>query len=551
MIRGGATARVEGDGQEGQGIVLFALMFVVLCGLVALAIDVSRVYSEARFDRSVADAASLAGGQDLQAKGTRNVGNQQYVNARAHALQSLIYQLKASGSSCNPNNDIVGCALNGVPYSVTIQTPSPTCVDCDPDRSVQVNVTRTAFPLTFARVFGFQDWDVGVTSVAGITYLPRYAVITLRPPRPLRSGLDGNEKDIDVTGGTDLIVKNGDIGTNTNMAISGSGTSVVLDPGFSVHHFDTYQAWVGPPQGKVIPNPIPDPNYTIPQVKPNPGGTPAFNNVSQARDSLANCTVEIAKLTAAGYVPANLGPTGLSDLGAALAAGTNTVCYKPGEYNFRLDDNLPGGSNKWVSVLEPGVYFFENGLDIGGYLIGGYQASPNPGVAAVFNESNTSGPTGGTFKGDNARLVALNAGTRFASSGGTEASPAIDWFGNPVQVNFGSGASPQIVPEALIVRKDSACTVGTTEPAGCNDSQNRTLRLPGGGNLYVAGVQYAPTDNVLIAGGSGGTGKIGQIVVWTVQYVGGSTISEEFPGGIGNGILRIDAACSDGVVCNP
>jgi Flp pilus assembly protein TadG len=68
--------------------VILALGFVVLLGLAALAIDVSRAYAEIRSDRSVADAASLAGAQELQIPGTRDVTPTEQVAARGLACST-------------------------------------------------------------------------------------------------------------------------------------------------------------------------------------------------------------------------------------------------------------------------------------------------------------------------------------------------------------------------------------------------------------------------------------------------------------------------------
>jgi uncharacterized membrane protein len=52
--------------QRGQILPLTVIMLVVLIGITGLAIDVSSALSTQRFERAVADAASLAGAQDLQ-----------------------------------------------------------------------------------------------------------------------------------------------------------------------------------------------------------------------------------------------------------------------------------------------------------------------------------------------------------------------------------------------------------------------------------------------------------------------------------------------------
>ena len=56
-------------GEEGQVLPLAALMLVALIAIVGLAIDVSGAFMEQRWQRSITDGASLAGGQDLQMPG--------------------------------------------------------------------------------------------------------------------------------------------------------------------------------------------------------------------------------------------------------------------------------------------------------------------------------------------------------------------------------------------------------------------------------------------------------------------------------------------------
>ena len=123
-----------------------------------------------------------------------------------------------------------------------------------------------------------------------------------------------------------------------------------------------------------------------------------------------------------------------------------------------------------------------------------------------------------------------------------------------------SGLDPEI-PLTLIVRKSTSpiCNVQAFEPhANCSPPKNSTLKLAGGGTVFLAGVQYAPTDNVSFSGGSAGTGYVGQIVSWTVKYSGGTVVRQVYPGGEGNGVVRLDEACSgagpdgmDNAACRP
>src|SRR5690349_10120700 len=100
---------------EGQVLPIFALFLVVLLGFAALAIDVSSALSARRAYRSFADAASLAGSQDLQIGTGRSVSNAARLRARQDAIARLVSLLGATSTpasgNCDPNNDIVDCAL--------------------------------------------------------------------------------------------------------------------------------------------------------------------------------------------------------------------------------------------------------------------------------------------------------------------------------------------------------------------------------------------------------------------------------------------------------
>ena len=169
----------------GQVLPLFALFIIALLLMAALAIDVSSALSARRFYRSAADAAALAGAQDLQQGTTRTITATERTNARTHALVQLQSLLGGNTSACDPTANVVDCSIGD--FEVTVKTPSPTCVDCDPARSVQVTVRNPDYGLSFARVAGINSWEVASTSVAGLTFGKSYTIITLRPPKKLGS----------------------------------------------------------------------------------------------------------------------------------------------------------------------------------------------------------------------------------------------------------------------------------------------------------------------------------------------------------------------------
>jgi hypothetical protein len=191
-------------------------------------------------------------------------------------------------------------------------------------------------------------------------------------------------------------------------------------------------------------------------------------------------------------------------------------------------------------------------LDIGGKLIGGYEPGAS-GVALMFDECNNSACT---FSGNNAVTIALNAGSRFPpGAAGTAATAARDATGQLVQTSGPASPTPPL-PLTLLVKKDPTCFVPTSapfiEPTACVAQHNTTVNVAGGGSLALEGVQYMPTDNVSVNGGSSGYGRVGQIISWTLAYTGGTHINQEGPTQEGLGILRLDAACTTPTTaCNP
>lgn len=562
--RGSVRAAPAGrQAEAGQILPLVALFIVVLFGMAALAIDVSRAYADLRFYRAAADAASLAGAQDLQVPNSRMVSFDNYTKARSDALRSLEAQLGGSGSACGPSSaNIVNCSLAGTPYVISIKAnPSPSCsATCDPYRAVQVTVTHPNYGLTFARVLGSNEWDVGTTSVAGLGFGKSYTIITLRPPK--KSGSTFIINDIAIDGGSVVTVKNGDVGTNSNMEYSGTGSMMVLDPGYNMYYYPgtppAGPQWGSSPVGNILTDLIQDPLYQYPAMSGSLG-LAASHTFDDARTSQfatlpnvgradvdSDCAAEAAKVDTARY--------------AFMSTQTaDTIyCYEPGIYQSGTgakNATITVGTGE-VALLKPGAYYLKSGLDVSGRILGGYWAD-HPGVALMFDETGPGNCSGCVFNGNNALTIALNAGTRFPPTfaGGSPATAAIDWNNQPVQTSGPESPTPPLLM-TLLVKKDPNCVVPTAppflEPSACNANKNKTLNMAGGGSLALEGVQYAPTDNVEIHGGSTGDGRVGQIISWTLFYSGGTHINQQGPSTVGNGIIRLDSACSGPAEpCNP
>jgi Flp pilus assembly protein TadG len=524
----------------GQIIVLTALMLVVLVAIAGLAIDISAAYLADRWQRSVADAAALAGAQDLQIPGSRQLpGVPEQQRARIDSMTILVSELRSTGVAATLAGQAncqsaAGCPLPGTPYVVTVRTPSPSCVDCRdaPEQAMQVAVRQPSFGLTFARIFGQTNWTVNTTSVAAIVHGRAYGIVTLRPPDPRSNGTDANENNLFITGGSRVIVGQSDVGVNTNMDYSGSGSILQIDSGFNLFYHDTYKAWTGAPTGVANGSLITDPGYAIPTA---PSGTPTYADYASAEDT-TGCAAQKA-----------LVPSSYKELKNNLpinGPGVTVRCFKPGIYNFTLTNNTDGTA----FLLEPGVYYFNGGLSIGASLVGGYVAN-QPGVALVFLEAQNQSGIPGQFTTSGATsLVGLNFGDKYLNPGGSWAQPA-DGPSGPVGLPDPNGGPS--TPMSILVRPDPTCQVVEPEPSGCIDNHNNTLKLTGGGNIFLAGIQYAPSDNAQFKGNTGQTSEVGQLITWTLKF--DSSVFNIHAWVVDtNGVLRIDPACSPTVtVCNP
>lgn len=530
---------------RGQTLVLFALVLVGLLAISALAIDVTSVYASLRFYRATADAASLAGAQDL-AGPKRTVSSSERIDARTHALDSLVAQLGASGpGTCDPSidQDLNLCQLGNSPYQVSVKTPAPSCVSggcsVDANHAVQVTVRQPNFSLTFARIFGINNYSPSVTSVSGTQFPAQYALLTLQPPDIKHNGTDANiDKDLTVNGnGTVLDIVQGDIGTNTSATTTLQGCIKLADT-YRLEHVDDLAGLVPGWYPDPCMTTPPSPKYVLGALIKDPGYKyPKFTGCTNLASGCYFPTQADGKVACTDPKWKQYFPTDYT----TLLPSATTTCYLPGVYA----DNQPFGVAQNTSAfLEPGAYYFPSGLSVNGTLAGGL-VTGKEGVDLMFDESNTK-----IFSGTSSQNILLNAGGSTCSDNTCRADPAVDVTGATL-------ATPDGYVLTIEVARDDNCFAsadGVTPTLCPSDlSKNRTVNLQGNGILTVAGVIYGPSDNMQInANNTVQTGVVGQIISWTVAYAGGARLSQEYPGTDTPGVMRIDDACTaPGTPCSP
>ena len=122
--------------ERGQVIIIVALLLVCLFGMTALVVDVGSIYEERRQAQTVADAAALAGAQDLP-----EYPEQAIITAKAYA--------DLNGVSISEDNIQISESEYGVPNDTITVTPT------------DINA-----PLFFARVLGVNSVTVNATATA-------------------------------------------------------------------------------------------------------------------------------------------------------------------------------------------------------------------------------------------------------------------------------------------------------------------------------------------------------------------------------------------------
>lgn len=499
--------------ERGQVLAIFAGGMLGLLAVAALAIDLSSAYSTRQTEKAAADAAALAGAQDLPMTGAPSVAVA--TRARLDALTDVAGRFGVPVPGCPTNVNITNCPLTGTPYVVSISTPSHTTGS---SQSLQVTIDHPTLQLSFASLFGKSTCAAlradfcRQTSVAVNDRAPSYALMLLRPSPT------GSDVVFTLSGNSTSMVTNGDVGINGNMNYNGSGSLLSVAGGYGLRYYADAShgpQWGTNPAGTKLTSYIQDPKYPIPS---------RANPPDSGHDTSATCTTDTSILSNDAYYKQFVPKEGVT-------------CYKPGIYTSQL--SVPNGS---LAILEPGLYFLDGGLDLKGTIIGGWVPAPAPGVALVFPSS------GQVIKitGSNNNML-LNAGAKLESPPGQEASPARDYQNKSIVTN----TNPQITM-TLMVQKETSCFGPggvVTAPTACT-SGSSSLKLTGTGALYLAGVQYAPTTDIEVHGQSSGTGYVGQLVAWTLLLAGGASVDQEGVAQPKNGVLRLTDDCSGpGTLC--
>ena len=147
-------SQVRGDSRSGQILIVFAFVFTLIIGTVALMLDGGRIYWEKRMAQSAADAAAMAGGLEL---------------VRGNSLDDA---------------DVVSWVKNDATLykfdarEVSVLYPPQTGSHTGDRNFVEVLVERDV-PMTFMRAFGVTTTTVRARATAGLQVGGEACIIAL------------------------------------------------------------------------------------------------------------------------------------------------------------------------------------------------------------------------------------------------------------------------------------------------------------------------------------------------------------------------------------
>ena len=123
---------------NGQVAIIAALLIVAIIGMTALVVDMGSLYEDRRSLQGVADAAALAGAQELP-------------ESKSYASQAAVKNIEKNYQDVNGN------------LSVSIEVEPFMGV---PDTMITVTVSNPDSPIRFGKVYGTSSAEVGATATA-------------------------------------------------------------------------------------------------------------------------------------------------------------------------------------------------------------------------------------------------------------------------------------------------------------------------------------------------------------------------------------------------
>lgn len=436
----GETMRFRRD-ESGQMLVLTALSLVALLGFMALAVDVGLLFRAKRQVQTAADAGAIAGALEYSYNGTTNIGSVAGTSVTNNGVTlSYTPSLNTGCPSTTANCAIVNTS------SITGYHNTPGYVQVI---AVQPN------PTFFMGMFGTSNVRVSASAIAGIEPNPD-CLITLDPTSGSSFWIKGN---------SNIDTPNCGIHVNSDSttAVCVQGSASINGPYLKINGHQNGSGKCGKNPGAPVYNgagPATDPFGDL--LGPNPlgkGGNPADNS----------CTSGASGNTYAGTT-LDGGVSG--EVTTFNTAQGNATLWPTGNANSNATNGVTcfsGNVTLQNITLGPGIYVFENGVNIGN--------------GVVVN--------GGTIDNYNGTLTNQNGTLKITAP-----------------------ASKTYVTNAIAIMQPAYNTTAQCQDPSIKHAINTTTCLQvqfGSSNEDLVGYIYAPTATVYLQDEGGGVTAAGVI----------------------------------------
>lgn len=455
------VSRRIGRAQQGQAIVLIALMMIVLLGLLGLALDSGRGYVDRRELQDAADAATLAAGDSYE-----NFGDP--VAASALAIQAFAANERVSNIGSQ---------------SYFSSNPQTYTFASDSTLSATVTITNNSFAGTVFTVYPTHRIPLSVMQVLGIgntipiSTIARSVVGNQNATPALltlsQAGCGNNLGNSLVLQGSSVVTVHGDVYSNGTTSMSGSSAFTIGGNAYTNCGGDpaSIQYWCY----STDPN---QPPYAPPCVAPDTigsgnNGAPIIPDPGYPGGNRA-------------WYPNNYGTPGYENLpgvysGFSLTGGSGCNWLAPGIYT--MSGGFTDQGQQTTNMLKPPdePYWNNNTVRMSPQFFDAGGCAPNPGFAVSAGTASGSG-----------NAITGTWGVRVTSTR-TDYYPPI---GQPGSTAYGRESAP------------SMCR--TVNITGANQGiQTQIYKMPGatGYNIYAnpngCSGNFGYAESVAISGGQG------------------------------------------------
>lgn len=405
--------------EDGQVLVLTALLLTVLLCMLALAIDAGQLYYTQRQLQTAADAAALAGALEASQCGTTNNCLAMQQAATAAMAENGITGLTVY-TQCAPTN--------GTGTELTLNNGPCVLGSADPNFNnasyVEAMVSRPQ-PTFFASLMGFKSVHISARSEAALG-LPQFCVDVLNPTAPQAMLINGNASLIAHCGAV--------VDSSAGTALTVNGHATLTASVIDVHGGDLLN-------GNVSVSPTPKVNAA---ARPDPlANTPVPSSSGCGLTTTSPYTGAPSQVTVSGGKQAAVFYPG-TYCGGIQLNGNVTATFNPGTYIIQGPWVVNGGDT--VTGNNVTFYFSSGSLTMNGNSHANLVAPTTGAYAGILLFQNASDTS----------TVILNGDTTSVWQG------AIYLPGAQLTLNGGSNLAAYTILDVntLIVNGNDTFTVG-------------------------------------------------------------------------------------------